>query len=472
MTTYNLFDIVKNVINSKNPREYIKKIKNRKYIYGYYLIEKNELIKILKKSKSKDSDLLLTKINNNNKTGYELDEKDLLDKYNRLNNYINIGDQLINYEEKLVKYVYDDKGNVYFRGKDICNILEYTDTDQPIRKLLSEIHKIKYIDLQSSDPRGQDGALGNEDNETIYINEAGLFKLIMRSKKPGAEKFTDWICEDVLPSIRKYGYYKLTNAINISDYLNCCCMYIFNVEKNIYKYGITKNIRKRLNSHYSQGLLQSHKNVIKIYKVSNYSELMDLEKRFKKYCYDKNINYKLDSNIELFKSDDINNELKIIGELKENISPKNKENTENNETKNAITKMDKEIEVINTNITRLDKEIELSKLKLEIIKQNKHHPIIDNKQETIPSQSKEKPKEAQTNKKCKDCSNNISKRAVRCGDCENKNRFEKNIGNRPDYKTLLQDFKELKYYTKVGNKYGVSDNAVRKWLKLYKKYEK
>ena len=67
MKTYNLYDIVKNVIKSKNPKEYIKKIKNRKFIYGYYLIDKNELVKILEKSKSEDSKDLLNKIKNNKK---------------------------------------------------------------------------------------------------------------------------------------------------------------------------------------------------------------------------------------------------------------------------------------------------------------------------------------------------------------------------------------------------------------------
>ncbi len=43
------------------------------------------------------------------------------------------------------------------------------------------------------------------------INEAGLYKLIMRSNKPNAEKFQKWVCEDVLPSIRKYGTYSIGN---------------------------------------------------------------------------------------------------------------------------------------------------------------------------------------------------------------------------------------------------------------------
>ncbi len=40
-----------------------------------------------------------------------------------------------------------------------------------------------------------------------YVTEAGLYKLIMQSRKPEAEAFKDWIAESVLPSIRKHGYY-------------------------------------------------------------------------------------------------------------------------------------------------------------------------------------------------------------------------------------------------------------------------
>ena len=41
----------------------------------------------------------------------------------------------------------------------------------------------------------------------VLISEAGLYKLIMRSKLPNAEKFSDWACGEVLPSIRKHGIY-------------------------------------------------------------------------------------------------------------------------------------------------------------------------------------------------------------------------------------------------------------------------
>lgn len=44
---------------------------------------------------------------------------------------------------------------------------------------------------------------------TSYISEAGLYKLILTSRMPKAKKFSSWVTNEVLPSIRKYGSYKL-----------------------------------------------------------------------------------------------------------------------------------------------------------------------------------------------------------------------------------------------------------------------
>ena len=43
--------------------------------------------------------------------------------------------------------------------------------------------------------------------EMIYVNEQNLYRVIMRSDKPQAEPFQDWVCGEVLPSIRKHGMY-------------------------------------------------------------------------------------------------------------------------------------------------------------------------------------------------------------------------------------------------------------------------
>ena len=46
-----------------------------------------------------------------------------------------------------------------------------------------------------------------------FITEAGVYKLVFRSKLPNAEKFSDWVCEDVMPRIRKDGYYSVSDTI-------------------------------------------------------------------------------------------------------------------------------------------------------------------------------------------------------------------------------------------------------------------
>lgn len=48
----------------------------------------------------------------------------------------------------------------------------------------------------------------------VYINEQNLYKVIMRSDKPQAEPFQDWVCGEVLPSIRKHGMYATEDTID------------------------------------------------------------------------------------------------------------------------------------------------------------------------------------------------------------------------------------------------------------------
>ena len=45
--------------------------------------------------------------------------------------------------------------------------------------------------------------------EMLFIPESDLYRLIMRSQLPNAEKFSDWVCEEVLPSIRQTGSYSI-----------------------------------------------------------------------------------------------------------------------------------------------------------------------------------------------------------------------------------------------------------------------
>ncbi len=89
--------------------------------------------------------------------------------------------------------------------KDVCDILGIINPSDTIKKLdQDEVDKI-YI----TDPLGRK-------QETSLINESGLYKTIIRSNKPDAKPFIDWLTRTVLPSIRKTGSYSITKGKPIS----------------------------------------------------------------------------------------------------------------------------------------------------------------------------------------------------------------------------------------------------------------
>ena len=96
--------------------------------------------------------------------------------------------------------------NICFKGKDIAQILGYSDTNEAIRKHVSENHKIEPIFRQPVKTTGW--------SETYFIDEAGFYELVFGSKLETAKKFCDWVFTQVLPSIRKYGQYKLFDNPN------------------------------------------------------------------------------------------------------------------------------------------------------------------------------------------------------------------------------------------------------------------
>lgn len=80
---------------------------------------------------------------------------------------------------------------------DVCKILELQVSPTKNRLNPNGVSLIKVID-----------SMGREQDAT-FITEMNLYKTIMRSDKPQAEPFQDWVCGDVLPSIRKTGSYGL-----------------------------------------------------------------------------------------------------------------------------------------------------------------------------------------------------------------------------------------------------------------------
>jgi prophage antirepressor-like protein len=105
--------------------------------------------------------------------------------------------------------------NPLFIGKDIAEILGYTNTKKAIEDHIDGEDKMKWSQAQKS--RGNETLSLKLQAQTILINESGLYSLILRSKLENAKKFKRWITSEVLPSIRKLGIYKLQQDLLLKD---------------------------------------------------------------------------------------------------------------------------------------------------------------------------------------------------------------------------------------------------------------
>lgn len=89
---------------------------------------------------------------------------------------------------------------------------------------------------------------------TNFVNEDGLYDVILDSRKPIARRFRKWITKVVIPSIRKAGFYTMSQIVNqilssIEETKllpDSKCVYAFEMENSTVKIGYTGNIRQRM----------------------------------------------------------------------------------------------------------------------------------------------------------------------------------------------------------------------------------
>lgn len=101
----------------------------------------------------------------------------------------------------------DINGVPYFVGKDVAEILGYSNTRKALLDHVDEEDKTDGVTIRDSIGREQ---------APVLINESGLYSLILSSKLPNAKKFKRWVTSEVLPAIRKTGGY-IPAASDMSD---------------------------------------------------------------------------------------------------------------------------------------------------------------------------------------------------------------------------------------------------------------
>lgn len=102
-----------------------------------------------------------------------------------------------------VRSVVDESNEPWFAAMDVCKCLDLKNTSVALSRLdEDEVTKLN---------------LGGLQGETNFVNEFGLYSLVLSSRKPEAKNFKRWITHEVIPSIRKDGGYLVTKQGESDD---------------------------------------------------------------------------------------------------------------------------------------------------------------------------------------------------------------------------------------------------------------
>ena len=99
----------------------------------------------------------------------------------------------------------------YFMLSDVCRVLEINNS-RMAKNRLNECG-VSSTDVTLLNGYTSDGAPTYRKGKADFINESNLYKLVFQSRKPQAEKFSDWVTSEVLPTIRKHGAYMTSEVI-------------------------------------------------------------------------------------------------------------------------------------------------------------------------------------------------------------------------------------------------------------------
>lgn len=107
--------------------------------------------------------------------------------------------QRFDFKGAALRTLIDENGEPWFVAKDVCDILEISNPSDALKRLDD--------DERSRFNLGRQG-------ETNIVNEAGLYVLVLGSRKPEAHEFKRWVTHEVLPQIRRTGGYIPTTDVD------------------------------------------------------------------------------------------------------------------------------------------------------------------------------------------------------------------------------------------------------------------
>jgi anti-repressor protein len=107
--------------------------------------------------------------------------------------------QVFEYGDRDIRTVLDEQGEPWWVAKDVCEVLSM------------RVEQTRRLDEDEKGLRPMQTPGGKQ--EMVVVNEAGLYSLILSSRKPEAKDFKRWITHEVVPSIRKHGMYATPQTV-------------------------------------------------------------------------------------------------------------------------------------------------------------------------------------------------------------------------------------------------------------------
>lgn len=102
--------------------------------------------------------------------------------------------------------VFELGGQALFNPYHVGECLELGDS--AVRMAVAKMNKKQVVKVKNSDVKDIDIRKLNNAGEN-FLTESGVYKLVFKSHKPNAEAFTDWVTDEVLPTLRKTGFYEM-----------------------------------------------------------------------------------------------------------------------------------------------------------------------------------------------------------------------------------------------------------------------
>ncbi|AIC09989.1 BRO-N domain-containing protein [Xylella fastidiosa] len=136
------------------------------------------------------------------------------------------------FHSHVVRVVMRD-GNPWFIATDVAVALGYRDAANAAR----------HVGLHQKGTHIVSTIKGNQ--ELTIVSEGGLYRLVLRSRKPEAVAFSDWVTDEVLPSIRKTGSYSTTGTM-VNDDALCAIWFLCDHFKKLHEMSRVNKVPQAL----------------------------------------------------------------------------------------------------------------------------------------------------------------------------------------------------------------------------------